>query len=155
MVAQSSEPGGQGARVKSVRRLSKANGWIKLRLILRREEHRRTRRKTLEARERPTTATLLTRVPSFFENQHEATIIAKIAVTRPTLTYFLVVTHATRQAHPPPVAPKDTIHEIYYTFVWLYTSHQTISHGYPTLPPITIYNTLHPAILQNIHFRLA
>ena len=34
--------------------------WIKLRLILRREENRRTRRKTLEARERPTTTTPLT-----------------------------------------------------------------------------------------------
>ena len=32
----------------------------KLRLILRREENRRTQRKTLEARERPTTTTLLT-----------------------------------------------------------------------------------------------
>ena len=45
---------------------------FKLRLILRREENRRTRRKTLEARERPTTTTLLTWVPSIFENQHEA-----------------------------------------------------------------------------------
>ena len=34
--------------------------WIKLRLILRREENRRTRRKTLEAPERPTTTTPLT-----------------------------------------------------------------------------------------------
>ena len=34
--------------------------FFKLRLILRREENRRTRRKTLEARERPTTTTLLT-----------------------------------------------------------------------------------------------
>ena len=34
--------------------------WFKLRLILRREENWRTRRKTLEARERPTTTTLLT-----------------------------------------------------------------------------------------------
>ena len=39
--------------------------WIKLRLILRREENQRTRRKTLEARKRPTTTTLFTRVPSF------------------------------------------------------------------------------------------
>ena len=31
-----------------------------------------TRRKILEARERPTTTTLLTWVPSFFENQNEA-----------------------------------------------------------------------------------
>ena len=34
--------------------------WIKLTLILRREENRRTRRKTLEARERPSTTTLFT-----------------------------------------------------------------------------------------------
>ena len=34
------------------------------------EENRRTQRKTFEARKRPTTTTLLTRVPSF-ENQHE------------------------------------------------------------------------------------
>ena len=34
--------------------------WIKLRLIFRREENRRTRIKTLEARERPTTTTILT-----------------------------------------------------------------------------------------------
>ena len=34
--------------------------WIKLRLVLRREENRRTRRKTLEAQERPTRTILLT-----------------------------------------------------------------------------------------------
>ena len=64
MVGLSSEP---GAHVKRVWRLSIAK--MELRLTLRREENRRTWRKTLEARERPT---LLTWVPSFFENQHEA-----------------------------------------------------------------------------------
>ena len=37
--------------------------WVYV-LILRREENRRTRRKTVEVRERPTTTTLLTLVPS-------------------------------------------------------------------------------------------
>ena len=42
-------------------------------LILRKEENRRTWRKTLEARETPTTTTLLMHISSKFENQHGST----------------------------------------------------------------------------------